>query len=297
MSHFDTRSGFISIVGRPNVGKSTLVNALVGEKVAITSSRPQTTRNTIRGIVTLAEKNSQLVLVDTPGIHKPRTALGERLNTLVYGSLAEADAALFVLDATKPIGRGDRLIAERLQRAGVPVVVAVNKVDIAGKDRVLEQLGEAGEWDFEAYVPISAKLSDGMEPLIGELVRLLPPGPFFFPPDAKSDQPDELFAAELIREKYLARLRDELPHSLTVVINELETRDNGVMYIDATAYVERDSQKGMVIGKGGRLVRDVGTEARADLEKLFGTKVFLELNVKVEKGWQRDDDLLDRLGF
>lgn len=297
MSHFDTRSGFISIVGRPNVGKSTLVNALVGEKVAITSSRPQTTRNTIRGIVTLPEKNSQLVLVDTPGIHKPRTALGERLNTLVYGSLAEADAALFVLDATRPIGRGDRLIAERLQRAGVPVVVAVNKVDLVGKDRVLVQLGEAGEWDFEAYVPISAKLSDGMEPLIGELVRLLPPGPFFFPPDAKSDQPDELFAAELIREKYLARLRDELPHSLTVVINELETRDNGVMYIDATAYVERDSQKGMVIGKGGRLVRDVGTEARADLEKLFGTKVFLELNVKVEKGWQRDDDLLDRLGF
>lgn len=297
MSHFDTRSGFISIVGRPNVGKSTLVNALVGEKVAITSSRPQTTRNTIRGIVTLPEKNSQLVLVDTPGIHKPRTALGERLNTLVYGSLAEADAALFVLDATRPIGRGDRLIAERLQRAGVPVVVAVNKVDLVGKDRVLVQLGEAGEWDFEAYVPISAKLSDGMEPLIGELVGLLSPGPFFFPPDAKSDQPDELFAAELIREKYLARLRDELPHSLTVVINELETRDNGVMYIDATAYVERDSQKGMVIGKGGRLVRDVGTEARADLEKLFGTKVFLELNVKVEKGWQRDDDLLDRLGF
>lgn len=297
MSHFDTRSGFISIVGRPNVGKSTLVNALVGEKVAITSSRPQTTRNTIRGIVTLPEKNSQLVLVDTPGIHKPRTALGERLNTLVYGSLAEADAALFVLDATRPIGRGDRLIAERLQRAGVPVVVAVNKVDLVGKDRVLVQLGEAGEWDFEAYVPISAKLSDGMEPLIGELVGLLSPGPFFFPPDAKSDQPDELFAAELIREKYLARLRDELPHSLTVVINELETRDNGVMYIDATAYVERDSQKGMVIGKGGRLVRDVGTEARADLEKLFGAKVFLELNVKVEKGWQRDDDLLDRLGF
>lgn len=297
MSHFDTRSGFISIVGRPNVGKSTLVNALVGEKVAITSSRPQTTRNTIRGIVTLPEKNSQLVLVDTPGIHKPRTALGERLNALVYGSLAEADAALFVLDATRPIGRGDRLIAERLQRAGVPVVVAVNKVDLVGKDRVLVQLGEAGEWDFEAYVPISAKLSDGMEPLIGELVGLLSPGPFFFPPDAKSDQPDELFAAELIREKYLARLRDELPHSLTVVINELETRDNGVMYIDATAYVERDSQKGMVIGKGGRLVRDVGTEARADLEKLFGTKVFLELNVKVEKGWQRDDDLLDRLGF
>ncbi len=199
MTHFETRSGFVSIVGRPNVGKSTLVNALVGEKVAITSSRPQTTRNTIRGIVTLPEENTQLVLVDTPGIHKPRTVLGERLNTLVYGSLAEADAVLFVLDATKPIGPGDRRIAERLREADAPVVVAVNKVDIADKAHVLAQLGEAGEWDFEAYVPISAKKSDGMGLVVGELVALCAPGPFFFPPDAKSDQPDELLAGELIR--------------------------------------------------------------------------------------------------
>ena len=297
MSHFETRSGFVSIVGRPNVGKSTLVNSLVGEKVAIISSRPQTTRNTIRGIVTLAEENTQLVLVDTPGIHKPRTALGERLNTLVYGSLAEADAVLFVLDATRPIGPGDRRIAERLMQAKTPVVVVVNKVDIADKEQVLLQLGEAGEWDFDAYVPISAKKADGMDLVIRELVGLCEPGPFFFPPDAKSDQPDRLLAAELIREKYLARLRDELPHSLAVVINDLETLDNGVVHIDATAYVERESQKGMVIGKGGRLVRDVGTEARVDLEKLFGTRVFLDLNVKVEKDWQTKDDLLDRLGF
>jgi GTP-binding protein Era len=297
MTHFETRSGFVSIVGRPNVGKSTLVNALVGEKVAITSSRPQTTRNTIRGIVTLSEENTQLVLVDTPGIHKPRTVLGERLNTLVYGSLAEADAVLFVLDATKPIGPGDRRIAERLRDADTPVVVAVNKVDIADKAHVLAQLSEAGEWDFEAYVPISAKKSDGMGLIVGELVALCEPGPFFFPPDAKSDQPDELLAGELIREKYLARLRDELPHSLAVVINDLETLDNDVLRIDATAYVERESQKGMVIGKGGTVVRDVGIEARRDLEKLFGTKVFLDLNVKVEKDWQRRADGLERLGF
>ena len=297
MTHFETRSGFVSIVGRPNVGKSTLVNALVGEKVAITSSRPQTTRNTIRGIVTLDEEKTQLVLVDTPGIHKPRTVLGERLNTLVYGSLAEADAVLFVLDATKPIGPGDRRIAERLKEADAPVVVAVNKVDIADKAHVLTQLGEAGEWDFEAYVPISAKKSDGMGLVVGELVALCEPGPFFFPPDAKSDQPDELLAGELIREKYLARLRDELPHSLAVVINDLETLDNDVLRIDATAYVERESQKGMVIGKGGVVVRDVGTEARGDLEKLFGTKVFLDLNVKVEKDWQRRADGLERMGF
>lgn len=297
MTHFETRSGFVSIVGRPNVGKSTLVNALVGEKVAITSSRPQTTRNTIRGIVTLDEDKTQLVLVDTPGIHKPRTVLGERLNTLVYGSLAEADAVLFVLDATKPIGPGDRRIAERLKEADAPVVVAVNKVDIADKTHVLTQLGEAGEWDFEAYVPISAKKSDGMGLVVGELVALCEPGPFFFPPDAKSDQPDELLAGELIREKYLARLRDELPHSLAVVINDLETLENDVLRIDATAYVERESQKGMVIGKGGVVVRDVGTEARGDLEKLFGTKVFLDLNVKVEKDWQRRADGLERMGF
>jgi GTP-binding protein Era len=297
MSHFETRSGFVSIVGRPNVGKSTLVNSLVGEKVAIISSRPQTTRNTIRGIVTIEEENTQLVLVDTPGIHKPKTALGERLNMLVFGSLAEADAVLFVLDATKRIGPGDRRIAERLMEAEAPVVVVVNKVDIADKEQVLVQLGEAGEWGFDAYVPISAKKADGMGLVIGELVALCEPGPFFFPSDAKSDQPDELLAAELIREKYLARLRDELPHSLTVLINDMETLDNGVVHIDATAYVERESQKGMVIGKGGRLVRDVGTEARVDLEKLFGTKVFLDLNVKVEKNWQMKDDLLDRLGF
>lgn len=297
MSRFETRSGFISIVGRPNVGKSTLVNALVGEKVAIMSSRPQTTRNTIRGILTLPDDNTQLVLIDTPGIHKPRTALGERLNTLVYGSLAEADAALFVLDATQPIGPGDRLIAERLTTSGVRVVAALNKIDIAAPDEILGGLGQAGEWDFTAYVPVSGKTADGLVPLLGELVSLCEPGPFFFPPDAISDQPDRLFAAELIREKFLARLHDELPHSLAVVVDEMETQDNGVLRIEATAYVERDSQKGMVIGKGGSVVRSVGTEARPDLEKLFGARVFLDLRVKVEKDWQRRAGSLDRLGF
>lgn len=297
MTEYDTRSGFISIVGRPNVGKSTLVNALVGEKVAITSSRPQTTRNTIRGIVTVEEENTQLVLVDTPGIHKPKNALGERLNMLVYGSLAEADAVLFVLDATKSIGPGDKRIAERLLQAKAPVVVIVNKVDIADREHVLEHLAEAGGWNFEAYVPVSAKKADGMGLVISELVALCQPGPFFFPPDATSDQPDKLLAAELIREKYLSRLSQELPHSLAVVVNDLEVLENGVVRVDATAYVERESQKGMVIGKGGSVVRDVGTEARPDLERLFGARVFLDLNVKVEKDWQRKDDLLDRLGF
>ncbi len=297
MTHFDTRSGFVSVVGRPNVGKSTLVNALVGQKVAITSSRPQTTRNTIRGVLTLADEAVQIVLVDTQGVHKPRTALGERLNTLVYGSLADADAALFVVDATKPIGTGDRLIAERLKESGVPVVLALNKIDVVSRETIMDQLTAGSGWGFEAYVPISARKRDGIDAVISELVAQLPPGPFFFPPDAKTDQPDSFLAGEIIREKYLARLREELPHSLAVVVDNMETNDKGLLRISATAVVERESQKGMAIGKGGSMIKAVGTDARIDLERLFGAKVFLEIRVKVEKDWQRSDDLLDRLGF
>lgn len=290
-----TKSGFISVVGRPNVGKSTLVNALVGEKVAITSPRPQTTRNTIRGVATSDEV--QLVLVDTPGLHKPRNVLGERLNRLVYGSIAEADAVLFVLDAGQPIGPGDRLIAERLADSGAPVVVAVNKTDQSSNEEVLRQLAEAGEWDFAVYVPISALKGDGLEALRSELEGLMLEGPFFFPPNMYSDQPDQLLAAELVREKYLSRLREELPHSLAVVVGDIEERDNGVLYIPASVYIERTSQKGMVIGKGGELIKTVGAEARSELERLFGVPVFLDLRVKVEKDWQRKDTTLDRMGF
>lgn len=297
MTEFATQSGFVSIVGRPNVGKSTLVNALVGEKIAITSPRPQTTRNSIRGVLTLEDRASQIVFVDTPGIHRPRTALGERLNTVVYSSLAEADAALFLVDATQPIGPGDTLIAERLLEAGTPTVLVVNKVDRATPDQIGEQLIKAGAWDFDAYVPVSALKRNGIDLIVDELVARLNPGPFFFPPDAVTDQPDELLAAELIREKYLSRLREELPHSLAVVVHGIEQRSNGLTHVDATAYVERESQKGMVIGKGGALVREVGTSARYDLERLFGTKVFLDLNVKVEADWQTTDEMLDRLGF
>jgi GTP-binding protein Era len=297
MTHFETRSGFVSVVGRPNVGKSTLVNALVGQKVAITSSRPQTTRNTIRGVLTLVEDNVQIVLVDTPGIHKPKTALGERLNTLVYGSLSDADAALFVIDATKPIGPGDRLIAERLKESRVPVVLALNKIDVVSRETIIDQLTAGRGWDFEAYVPISARKRDGTDAVVSELVTLLPPGPFFFPPDARSDQPDRFLAGEIIREKYLARLREELPHSLAVVVDNMEMDGKGLLRISATAVVERESQKGMAIGKGGSMIKAVSTDAREDLEHLFGTKVFLEVRVKVEKDWQRSDELLDRLGF
>ena len=289
------RSGFVSVVGRPNVGKSTLVNALVGEKVAITSPRPQTTRNTIRGIRNDADR--QIVFVDTPGLHRPRTALGNRLNRLVYGSLEEADAVLFVLDATQKIGPGDRLIAERLQQAKATVIVVVNKVDIAAKGQILEQLEEAGTWGFTAYVPISALEKDGTGRILDEIDSLLGEGPQFFPMDVHMDQPERFHAAELIREKFLHRLREELPHSLAIVVEEIETRDNDVVYVAANALVERKSQKGIVIGKGGSLLREVGAEARADLERFFGSPVYLDIRVKVEEDWQRRDQALDRLGF
>jgi len=289
------RTGFISVVGRPNVGKSTLVNALVGEKVAITSPRPQTTRNTIRGI--LNREDMQIIFIDTPGLHKPRTALGSRLNRLVYGSLEETDAVLFVVDATQKIGPGDRLIADRLIEAKAVTICVVNKTDIASQGQILEQLGEASGWGFAAYVPVSARDEDGVELILDELTPLLEEGPQFFPTDMHMDQSEHLYAAELIREKFLHRLREELPHSLAIVVEEIEARDSGTTYVGATAYVERKSQKGIVIGKGGSLLREVGAEARSDLERFFGGSVYLDIRVRVEEDWQRRDQLLDRLGF
>lgn len=288
-------SGFVAVVGRPNVGKSTLVNAAVGTKVAITSPRPQTTRNTIRGVVHL--EDAQLVMVDSPGLHKPKTALGERLNRLVYGTLAESDAALFVLDATARIGPGDRRIAERLSEAGVATVVVVNKIDLAGKDEVVAQLGESGEWGFAAYVPVSAVEKTGVPELIDELVGLMPEGPAYFPADMVTDQPERLVIAELVREKYLARLREELPHSLTVVTEDVVEREGGTVFVGAFVVVERDSQKGIVIGKGGEMLKVVGEEARTEIEILLGAPVYLDLRVRVEKNWQDQPQLLDRLGF
>lgn len=285
------------MVGRPNVGKSTLVNALVGTKVSITSARPQTTRNTIRGVLTLPDRDVQMVFVDTPGLHRPRNALGERLNRLVSGTLGEADAVLFVLDATQKIGPGDRLIAGRLGDVAGQVVVAVNKVDAAAPTEVVEHLAEAGEWDFAAYVPLSALRAEGLAPLVDELEPLLPDGPAFFPADMVTDQPEPFLFAELVREKFLERLREELPHSLAVVVDEVETREGGTVYIGATAYVERSSQRGIVVGKGGSLLRDAGTEAREELAALLGAPVYLDLRVKVEPDWQRRSHGLDRLGF
>lgn len=290
------RTGLVALVGRPNVGKSTLVNRLVGEKVSITSSRPQTTRSVIRGVVNAGDGSWQMVLLDTPGLHKPKAELGSRLNRLVYGSLAESDVICFVIDATQAVGPGDRLIAKRVADAGTPVVLAVNKTDRASHGQVIPQLATAGDWDFDAYIPISALQGDGTDRLVLELSSRLPEGPALFPLDMASDQSEETLIAEIIREKFLGRLRDELPHSLHIRLTSMED-DGKIVRVAADLLVERDSQKGIVIGKRGEMLRDAGTEARAELESLLSSKVHLDLRVKVEPDWQRRPEILDRLGF
>ena len=289
-------SGLVALVGRPNVGKSTLVNRMVGAKVSITSSRPQTTRSVIRGVVNAGDGSWQMVLLDTPGLHKPKAELGSRLNRLVYGSLAEADLICFVIDATQPVGPGDRLIAQRVAEAAAPVILAVNKIDRAGHSQLLPQLVRASDWDFDAYVPISALRGNGTEALVSELSTRLPEGPALFPPEMSSDQSEETLIAEIIREKFLGRLRDELPHSLHVRLTSMEDEGN-VVRISADLLVERQSQKGIVIGKGGEMLGEAGSEARAELEAMLATRLHLELRVKVEPDWQRRPETLDRLGF
>ncbi|MGH3650626.1 MAG: GTPase Era [Acidimicrobiia bacterium] len=289
------KSGFVAVVGRPNVGKSTLVNQMVGSKVAITSTRPQTTRNAIRGVVNADEY--QIVLVDTPGLHKPRTELGSRLNSLVYGTLADADVVIFVVDATMPVGPGDRLIAERLIEAGSDVIVVVNKVDAASRSQTVSQLVEASGWPWEHFFPISARSGEGIAEMVTEVASRLPEGPRYYPEGMITDQPESLVIAEIVREKFLDRLRDELPHALVVRVEDIEERDDGLVDIAADVIVERNSQKGIVIGKQGSLLKVAGTEARTELETLLGARVNLVLKVVVEKDWQRTPQLLDRLGF
>ncbi len=298
------RSGFVCLVGRPNTGKSTLTNALVGAKVAITSNRPQTTRHTIRGIV--HREDFQLILVDTPGLHRPRTLLGQRLNDLVKDTYSEVDVIVLCIPADEKIGPGDRWIHQQI-RAIAPkttLVVAVTKTDKVARDRVAAQLVAASELagpDAE-IVPVSATTGDNLDVLTEVLAAALPPGPAFYPDGELTDEPEEVLMAELIREAALEGVRDELPHSLAVVIEEVsprEGRDEADPLVDvhAVLYVERDSQKGIVIGKGGARLREVGTAARTQIEKLLGTRVYLDLRVKIAKNWQRDPKQLGRLGF
>jgi GTP-binding protein Era len=295
------RSGFVCFVGRPNTGKSTLTNALVGAKVAITSNRPQTTRHTIRGIV--HRENFQIILVDTPGLHRPRTLLGQRLNDLVKDTYSEVDVIGLCIPADEKIGPGDRWIYEQIRTIApnTTLVVVVTKTDKVSRGTVAAQLLAVSELagpDAE-IVPVSATTGENLDVLTDVLAAQLPPGPAFYPDGELTDEPEEVLMAELIREAALEGVRDELPHSLAVVIEEVSPREGRDDLIDvhANLYVERDSQKGIVIGKGGARLREVGTAARTQIEKLLGTKVYLDLRVKIAKNWQRDPKQLGRLGF
>jgi len=295
------RSGFATLVGRPNVGKSTLVNQLVGTKVAITSSRPQTTRTTIRGVRTTPD--TQLVLLDTPGVHKPRTALGERTNKRARATLAEVDVICLLVDATGPIGRGDRYVADLVHEVDTPAVLVVNKTDAADRAAVAGHLASAASdlGDFEAFVPLSARTGDGVDALVGELESRLAPGPRYYPEGVLTDQAETLLVAELLREQLLARTRDEIPHSITVAAEPLEdeqgSHPDDVLRFRAVVRVERDSQKGIVIGRGGELLKGAATAARHELESLLGARIYLETSVRVDRDWQRRPDSLDRLGY
>ncbi len=300
------RSGFVSLVGRPNVGKSTLVNQLVGTKVAIVSDRPQTTRSQIRGVRTTP--TSQIVLLDTPGVHKPRTLLGERTNERARATLEEVDVVCMLIEASAPIGRGDRFVAGMVGAVDTPAVLVVNKSDVASPAAIAAHLAEAATelGEFDAFVPLSARTGAGVDALIGELESRLPEGPRYYPEGMVTDQPESFLAAELVREQLLRVARDELPHSITVVaeiVDDDPDRDrdrgdeDGVLRVAARILVERESQKGMVIGRGGHVLKEAGTRAREELERLLGTRVHLETRVSVERDWQRRAHALDRLGY
>ena len=291
-----TRSGFVALAGRPNAGKSTLVNQIVGGKVAIVSDKPQTTRREIRGIAT--GDDWQLVLVDLPGVQRPRDPLTERMQRSVERSVAEADAVLFVLNGEQEIGAGDRFIARAIQNVGLPCVTALNKVDRLDKGRTVAALQAAADLGVPGEVyPVSALSGAGVAEAVATLVELLPEGPFLYPPEEKSDLALEVRLAELVREQVLRRTREEVPHSVEVEIDELEERDDGLLVVRARVWAETESQKGILVGRGGQMVRAVGTAARKEIEAMLGRRVHLELIVRVRKGWRRDEGLLDRLGI
>ena len=303
----DHKSGFVSFVGRPNAGKSTLTNALVGTKVVITSDKPQTTRTVVRGIV--HRPDAQLILVDTPGLHRPRTLLGERLNDLVKTTLAEVDVVAVCLPANEKVGPGDRFIVNEMAKVKRTVKVAIaTKTDLATSEQIgshlldIQQLGADTGVEWAEIVPVSAKSGDQVALLQDLLVGLLPVGPQLYPDGDLSDAPEEILVAELIREAALAGLRDELPHSVAVVVEEMGLRegrpaDKPLLDIHANLYVERDSQKGIMIGPKGSRLRTIGTTARKQIEALLGTPVYLDLHVKIAKDWQRDPRQLRKLGF
>ena len=295
-----SRAGFVGLAGRPNVGKSTLVNAIVGSRVAIVSMRPQTTRRAIRGIHTDAGAERQLVLVDLPGVQRPRDVLTERMQKRVERELADSDVALMVVNGEEGIGPGDRFIARALLGAGrdLPTICAVNKVDRIGPNELVPVLaGAAGLEGVDEVFPISARKGEGLDALVERLGELAPEGPYLYPPEDHSDQPGELLLAELIREQVLNRTREEIPHSVEVAVKELEEREDGLVTVVAEIWAETESQKGILIGKRGSKVGEIGAAARRSLEAELDAKVHLDLQVRVRDRWRRDEGLLDRLGI
>lgn len=295
-----SRSGFVGLAGRPNAGKSTLINALVGARVAIVSDRPQTTRRAIRGIATDEDAGWQIILVDLPGVQRPRDVLTERMQRRVERQLADSDVALMVINGEEGVGPGDRFIDRALLGAGheVPVLCAVNKCDRLGKPQTTEVLAAAAELtSVDEVFPVSARTGSGLEPLLVRLAELMPEGPYLYPPEQSSDQPSEVLLAELIREQVLKRTRDEIPHSVEVAVSDIDRREDGLVTVRAEVWAESDSQKGILIGEGGSRVKEVGTAARRELERELGAHVHLDLQVKVRRRWRRDESLLDRLGI
>jgi GTP-binding protein Era len=291
-----TRAGFVAMAGRPNAGKSTLLNQIVGTKVAIVSPRPQTTRRAIRGVAT--GDDWQLVAVDLPGVQRPRDPLTERMQRRMEAELRESDAALFVLNGDQEIGAGDRYIAEAIKKSGLPAVTVLNKLDLLDRTRTVQRLEAAAELGVQGEIfPVSAKTGAGIRDVVGALVDLLPEGPFLYPPEDKTDMSLEVRLAEIVREQILHRTHDELPHAVEVRVDEISERDDGLLTVSAHAWAETESQKGILVGKGGQMVRAVGTAARREIEALLGRKVFLDLTVRVRRGWRRDEGLLDRLGI
>ena len=292
-----TKSGFVALAGRPNVGKSTLINAIVGHKVAIVSDKPQTTRRAIRGVAT-REGREQLVLVDLPGVQKPLDGLTARMQSRVERELKETDIALLVLNAAQGVGPGDRWIAKALENAACPVVVAVNKIDRLDRPATVTMLQEVADLGVgDDIFPISARKGTGVEALADHLFGLLPDGPLMYDADDVSDLSERVHLAELIREQVLRRTFQEVPHAVEVVVDDIDDEREDLTVVAAKVWVESDSQKGIIVGKGGKMIRQIGTGARKELERELGTQVHLELLVRVRRGWRGDDALLDRLGF
>lgn len=296
MAKKEFKSGFVAIIGRPNVGKSTLMNQIIGQKIAIMSDKPQTTRNKIHGVYTSG--NGQIVFLDTPGIHKPTSKLGDYMSKVAHGTLGEVDAVLFLVDVVDGIGGGDRYIIEQLKHVETPVILVLNKIDLVQPEALLAIITQYKDlYNFAEIVPVSALKGNNVTTLLEQIIKYLPEGPQYYPADQITDHPEQFVCAELVREKILHLTREEIPHSIAVQIEDMRVEPNGVVHISAVIFVERDSQKGIVIGKQGSLLKEIGRQARRDIETLLGSKTFLELWVKVKKDWRNQDRVLKDLGF